>query len=91
LIVEVAMSKITLSTPLENGWSVSEAFFYGISPIVMVVLVRAAKEIQVRLDLGKRMFLDPTPEEIDRTSAAESISKSIISAQAEPAGLESLP
>lgn len=55
---------------LENGWH-GEAESYGSSPIVAVRVHRGQSNAEFRVDLGKRMFLDPAPPGLAASEVAQ--------------------
>ena len=57
--------QVALQASLGGGWVARRAEFSdSLSSIVLVTVERGAESRQLRLDLGKAMFLDEAPREI---------------------------
>lgn len=61
---------------LDNGWH-GEAESYGSSPIVAVRVQRGERHAEFRVDLGKRMFLDPAPPELAAIDVAQVVASAL--------------
>ena len=70
--------QVALDANLGGGWVARLAEFgEARSSIVLVTVERAADRRSLRLDLGKGMFLDPPPAEVD-DRAARDVANSIV-------------
>jgi hypothetical protein len=68
--------QVALNANLGGGW-VARLAEFAESPIVLVTVERADDRRSLRLDLGKGMFLDPPPAEVDQRAARE-VTNSIV-------------
>ena len=69
-----AMRTFTLDLPVASGWTALEAEvrIAPFSPIILLTFGHDAVPNQhVRLDLGKRMFLDAPPEGVPQESSQQ--------------------
>jgi hypothetical protein len=58
--------QVALQANLGGGWVARSAEFQdSLSSIVLVTVERGAESRQLRLDLGKAMFVDEAPAEIE--------------------------
>jgi hypothetical protein len=64
---------------LGGGWFASFVQFAEAVPLIVLVTLESEHDAtrQVRLDLGKGMFVDSPPDGIDRASAAREVTKQI--------------
>jgi hypothetical protein len=62
--------QVALDANLGGGW-VARLVEFVETPIVLVTVVRDADRRSLRLDLGKGMFLDEPPEDIDKRAARD--------------------
>ena len=77
--------QVALDANLGGGWVARLAeFAEALSSIVLVTVERDEDRRSLRLDLGKGMFLDKPPVEVDRRAARE-VTDSIVR-QMTPAG-----
>ena len=62
--------QVALQANLGGGWVARRAEFSdSLSSIVLVTVERGAESRQLRLDLGKAMFVDEAPREIEAEAA----------------------
>jgi hypothetical protein len=70
--------QVALDAHLGGGWVARLAEFAdALSSIVLVTVERDDERRSLRLDLGKRMFVDPPPAEVDQRAARE-VTNSIV-------------
>jgi hypothetical protein len=70
--------QVALNANLGGGWVARFAeFTEAASSIVLVTVERDDERRRLRLDIGKAMFLDPPPVEVDHR-AARDVTNSIV-------------
>ena len=80
--------QVALDASLGGGWVARLAEFAETrSSIVLVTVQREEDRRSLRLDIGKGMFLDPPPAEVDERAARE-VTNSIVQ-QMSPVGTPS--
>jgi hypothetical protein len=78
--------QVALNANLGGGWVARLAeFAEGLSSIVLVTVERDEDRRSLRLDLGKGMFLDQPPAEVD-PRAARDVTNSIVQQITPPRG-----
>ena len=70
--------QVALNANLGGGWVARFAeFTETVSSIVLVTVERGDEQRRLRLDIGKGMFLDPPPADVDQR-AARDVTSSIV-------------
>jgi hypothetical protein len=70
--------QVALNANLGGGWVARFAeFAETVSSIVLVTVERNDERRSLRLDIGKGMFLDPPPADVDQR-AARDVTRSIV-------------